>query len=463
MKKAITLVITCALLLSGCALGSGDSSPPPTPAPSLMPAPTPPPTPSASPIPTPTPTPVPTPEPTPVYSPVAAGSPGSRQCPICTDWYTDGDAYFHHACLGYDVMCPICGKWYAAGYDMLIHPCALAALESESSTTPVNQGTEKDANSNPAAKPVSGSGAGSKTPGSVQCPVCTNWFAEGDTFLHHECVGYSVMCPVCGKWYEAGYEILTHPCATGELAPTVKHDRWQCQICGQWFDPGYNHSHSPLPGSSDAPLILPNGYQRCPKCMLFYSTGHSFDNHLCTGKPSDICRGCGQQFGTIVALETHQCPAGTPDKLCPKCGEWVPGGDAYAQHEQEYHAVLPTCHDCGALLDDASGGYLAHILECPNNVNALICICGVRFTDRGEYMAHLPYCNKTQCSNCGSWFENYLFAAHSQGCAPATTPTPTPTPTAEPAPPVVQTSEVTEAPIVPAEQVPDPEPTATTE
>ena len=396
-------------------------------------------------IPEPSPTPAPTPTPAPV--PVPEGSPGSKGCPVCTNWYAEGNDYLYHECVGYNVMCPLCGNWYEAGYDFLTHPCAYITPAPTASPTPLSR---------PNSNKTTNTGSANSGSGSIQCPVCTNWYAEGDSYLHHECVGYSVKCPICGNWYEAGYEMLTHPCATGELAPPVVRDRWQCQICGNWYDPGYNHSHSPLPGSSDAPLILPNGYQRCPKCMLFYSTGHSFDNHLCTGKPSDICRHCGQQFGTIVALETHQCPAGTPDKLCPQCGEWVPGGDAYTQHVQAYHTPLPTCHDCGAILDDASGGYLAHVLECPNNVNALICVCGVRFTDRGEYEAHLPYCNKTQCPSCGNWVENYLFTAHAQSCASVQTPAPTPAPTSEPAPPEEQIPEATSAPVSPSEQTLEP-------
>lgn len=366
------------------------------------------------------PEPSPTPSPTPAPLPVPAGSPGSKACPVCTKWYAEGNDYLYHECVGYSVMCPICSNWHEAGYDFLTHPCAYlipspTATPAQSSKPGGNKTNNTSVNSGP---------------GSIQCPVCSNWFAEGDTYLHHECVGYSVMCPVCGKWYDAGYDLLSHPCASGENAPPVVRDRWQCQICGNWYDPGYSHSHSPLPGAvapTPVPTLRPDQIV-CTSCYRTFTVGAEYDNHICPingGLGPRVCPTCGLSFPGDQ-LKYHNCQA-PPPKVCEGCGESFVGM-AYDLH------ICPV-----------------KTQTCPN--------CGGTYHVGNEYAAHTISCTAPPppviCTECGESIQPELFADHIVSCParvlPAPTPVLTPTPTTEPAPHAEQALE------------PEVEPTATIE
>lgn len=338
------------------------------------------------------PEPTPTPEPTatPGPEPVPAGSPGSRQCPLCADWYAEGDDYLDHDCIDGDVACPLCGQWYEAGRAFLSHPCALLAetfRDASASSGPA-----------PTAKP-----AATAAPKKLQCPLCSGWYAEGEEYLGHTCLGYSVACPLCGQWYEAGRAFLTHPCADAAPAPAPTSapaatpapggsgsgGRIQCQRCLEWYDPGdgsYIHYCAvATPGPGDSVVM-------CQVCQLLFQDQSQYERHHCQGRPGQTCTGCNQYFFTTYEYDTHSCPGRVNQSRCSHCGQWMNSSELDAHVSLKHPDKLSVqCPQCGVNVHQ--NAYNAHLQSCQGSATPSACFyCGVTFVDLRELEAHIHTC-----------------------------------------------------------------------
>lgn len=335
----------------------------------------------------PEPTPAPTPTPSPAPSPVPAGTAGSLQCPVCGDWYAAGDDYLHHSCVGYSVACPVCGKWYEAGYAFLSHGC-VAPVPTKAPAAAVTQPPKAAAT--PAPTPTASAAA--KT---LQCPICANWYAEGNEYLDHQCVGYSVACPICGKWYEAGRAFLTHACAAQTPAPTVtappasSDGRVQCPTCKYWYDPGFDYdNHRCAPVMDD-----PTGRtQQCPVCQIIFPKGTQYDNHHCQGRPGKTCPDCGEYFFDLPVYDSHVCAGRQQKTQCQYCFGWFTSAE-YAAHDGNCpRGPKPgTCPDCGQTYPP--NGYSDHSFVCPVSPQDMVCPhCGTKILRADDIQYHFFSC-----------------------------------------------------------------------
>lgn len=255
------------------------------------------------------------------------------------------------------VFCPNCGKVFQEGAEFDNHEC-IVETTAPAETAPATEPTQVTETTAPAP---------TEAPKTKQCPVCAEWFAEGDTYLHHECIGYRVACYDCGNWYQAGYEFLTHKCTPSTKTTTKKNSNTnkptsqpvQCSKCKLWFDNYTQYGNHHCQGTGGQVCYGCGQYfattyeydtHRCPGniveedypcgyCGLVFATYQQFANHHCQGTGGQTCYGCGQYFSTTYDYDTHKCPANVQPVMvqCEVCGQWLEEGNMYRSHMLNNH------------------------------------------------------------------------------------------------------------------------------